>query len=492
MSRSLFAVLDRRFGRRESLLSRRSFLSASAAAGAALLFSARGFARQPDRAGRRVVVVGGGFAGLSCAFELRAAGCDVRVLEAQSRLGGRVVTFDDFIPRRIVEGGAELIGSNHPLWVAYARKFGLSFRDVTEDESLETPIVLGGRRLDQPESARLWEEMDAAIAAATRDAAAVVEDEPWNTPDATALDARSTQQWLETQPISDLGKAGIRAQLVADNGQPLDRQSYLGNLSQIKGGGLEKYWTESEVYRCAEGNQQLARKLAGGLGDDRIERGAAVSSISLRERDCIVTTVGDRTFECDDVVLATPPSTWSKIRFEPALPDDLRPQMGLNVKYLSHVRSRFWEGGPANPTALLDGDIGWLWESTDNQAGPGAAGVTAFSGGPGAAAVMEYAKDARDARYGEAIERVFPGFRDHFISSRFMDWPRDPWTLAGYSFPAPGEITRVGPKLASGVGGRLHIAGEHACYKFVGYMEGALQSGVSVARRVAKRDAAGG
>jgi monoamine oxidase len=34
----------------------------------------------------------------------------------------------------------------------------------------------------------------------------------------------------------------------------------------------------------------------------------------------------------------------------------------------------------------------------------------------------------------------------------------------------------------------MHFAGEHTCYKFVGYMEGALSSGVSVARRIALRD----
>jgi monoamine oxidase len=46
----------------------------------------------------------------------------------------------------------------------------------------------------------------------------------------------------------------------------------------------------------------------------------------------------------------------------------------------------------------------------------------------------------------------------------------------------------VGPILHAGLG-RLHFAGEHACYKFVGYMEGALNSGVSVAKRIAARDA---
>ena len=31
----------------------------------------------------------------------------------------------------------------------------------------------------------------------------------------------------------------------------------------------------------------------------------------------------------------------------------------------------------------------------------------------------------------------------------------------------------------------MQLAGEHTCYKFVGYMEGALSSGVAAAKRVA-------
>ena len=30
--------------------------------------------------------------------------------------------------------------------------------------------------------------------------------------------------------------------------------------------------------------------------------------------------------------------------------------------------------------------------------------------------------------------------------------------------------------------GRMHFAGEHCCYQFVGYMEGALHSGANLAR----------
>jgi hypothetical protein len=68
-----------------------------------------------------------------------------------------------------------------------------------------------------------------------------------------------------------------------------------------------------------------------------------------------------------------------------------------------------------------------------------------------------------------------------------MDWPNDPWTQSGYSFPAPGQVTTVGPIMYKGLG-HLHFAGEHTSYKFVGYMEGALNSGAALAQRLAKRD----
>jgi monoamine oxidase len=86
------------------------------------------------------------------------------------------------------------------------------------------------------------------------------------------------------------------------------------------------------------------------------------------------------------------------------------------------------------------------------------------------------------------LSKRYPNYAEAFVAGRFMDWPAVPWTLASYSFAAPGEVTTMGPILHQGIAGRLHFAGEHACYKFAGYMEGALQSGIAVARRLAVRD----
>ena len=101
-----------------------------------------------------MIVVGAGFSGLAAAFELKSAGYDVLVLEARNRVGGRVITFRDFVPGKHVEGGGELVGSNHPTWVAYADRFKLSFLDVTEEEDFDSPMVFGGKPLRTKRPAR--------------------------------------------------------------------------------------------------------------------------------------------------------------------------------------------------------------------------------------------------------------------------------------------------------------------------------------------------
>ena len=57
--------------------------------------------------GQRVIVIGGGLAGLAAARDLIARGADVQLIEARSRLGGRVwsVTDKDFSDTPLELGG---------------------------------------------------------------------------------------------------------------------------------------------------------------------------------------------------------------------------------------------------------------------------------------------------------------------------------------------------------------------------------------------------
>jgi monoamine oxidase len=495
MARSLYARLARRYRPQVTAVDRREFLKVTLAASAGLFVSSwPAFGRTSPSMprvgrGRRVVVIGAGFAGLACAYELQSAGYKVTVLESRNRVGGRVLSFSDVVSGKNVEGGAELIGSNHPTWVAYAKRFGLSFIDVTESEDLDFPVILGGKRLTGKESEALYEEMEAAYKTITADARPINADEPWLSPNAARLDRRTTADWIRGLNVSPTCRLAITTEFAADNANSTSRQSYLGNLTQIKGGGLEKYWTESEVYRCRGGNQRLARRLATEVGSGDVRLGFVVREVRQAGDTVTVRGANGELLEADDVVLTAPPSTWHNIRFSPGLPRGIKTQMGTAVKYLATVKGRFWKKAGLAPDALTDGMVSMTWDGTDNQGSDATgAALVSFSGGPQAERCRQRWATQKDAAYTEALSQIYPNYGANFERGRFMDWPGDMWTGAGYSFPAPGQITKAGPLLRAGVG-RLHFAGEHTSFKFVGYMEGALNSGVAAAKRIAMRDA---
>jgi monoamine oxidase len=463
---------------------------ALAAAGGILISDTHALARPRGRAaptGKRVVVIGAGLAGLANSYELASAGYDVTVVEARKRVGGRVVTLRDLIPGRTVEGGGEFIGSNHPTWLAYAKRFGLELRDVTHDRLKEPPVMLGGRRLSAVESRKLWLEMERTVQGLNAEAANVNAEEPWKTADARQLDLRTAARWMAGLEVSELTRLGLRAQFYGDAGVHPAWQSYLSLLAHIKGGGLEKFWTDSEVYRCAGGNQQLAEKLAQGVGDGRLLSGRAVVAISEGPNRTLVTLIDGTKLEADDVILAAPPGTWRRIAFDPPLPPQLVPQMATHIKFLAVLKSPIWKSLKVSPESLTDGPVNMTWEGTDGQPTDHGACLTVFAGGQAADAGREWDAKERVEKYLAALELLYPGIRGEFQRHLFLDWPSDPWTRASYSCPAPGEITAIGPLLHQGVG-RLHFAGEHTSYAFGGYMEGALQSGVRVAKKLARRD----
>lgn len=486
MPADLYRRLRARFGDRADGPTRREMLRLTLLGATGLLLSSQ--VARAQRPPGRVLIVGAGFAGLATAHELASIGYDVRVFEARDRIGGRVRSVRNFSPGKVVEAGAELIGSNHPSWAAYKQRFNLRYLDIIDADEDE-PIVLNGKHLKPDEANALYEEMERAYTMLNRDAALVNADEPWTSPHAEQLDAATVADWIERSPLSPRGKQALHAEFMADNGVVTNRQSHLGNLTQIKGGGLESYWTETEVFRCAGGNAQLADRLRHTLLDAHVQLGAAVKQITTAGPAAAVTLADGTRIEGDEVILAVPPSVWAKIVFDPPLDARLTPlpQMGHDIKCLFRVRSRFWKTAGLSPNSLSDGPVNLTWEATNNQGGTEAV-LTAFSGGPSADICRSWSPATRVRRYVETLGLAYKGIEAQVVGPPlFMDWPSDPWTMAAYCFPAPGQVTSQGPVLRAPLG-RLHFAGEHTNYAFIGYMEGALGSGIAVAKRLAQRD----
>lgn len=437
--------------------------------------------------GSSVIVIGAGFAGLTAAYELAAKGFDVTVVEARNRVSGRVQSTSEFVDGKNVEFGGELIGSNHHSWIHYASLFGLEFIDVTEDEELDAPIVVDGRLLTSEESAALWEELETSLSAMNADAEKVQDaTQPWLTDDVRSADSMSVADWIAKQPVSDLCKKAMGFMLTNDNAVDVDKQSYLGMLAAIKGGEGEKYWTDSEVYRCKGGNQQLATALAHHLGK-RINLGLAATAVTVTQSGVTVKCRDGRTIDADEVVLAVPPTVWEKISM--TVGKDYEIQMGKAVKYFSRFDSSFWLDNSLSPFSLGNGAVGWTWDGTDNQGDKPGYCLTSFTGGSKAVEVSAMNEDARKTAYATELEQRYPGYKEGVKEARPMLWTKDPWTMAGYCFPAPGQVTTVARKLYEGQG-RLHFAGEHTSMAFMGYMNGGLESGRRVAKQIVDKYAA--
>jgi len=494
--------------------------------------------------GKKVIVVGAGLAGLCAAYELKGLGYDVEVYEARERVGGRVHSLHDFVTdaqgmkRRAVEGGGELIGSNHPLWCSYKKLFHFRFED-TKDYG-NAPVRVGGRTLTFEESAELTDEMEKYYDELNSAAEKIVDAyEPWTNPDAKDLDKTSLASWLDSLPISrriasnpkkdgklDIVKTardGVAESLTTDNGVSADEQSMLGVLAMIKGGGIDRYWTDTEVYRCDGGNQRLAEKFRDELGHERVHLNTCVTKIS-REANRKVKVELQRTLQkptdersevergeaekigkeghstdstvgpvyADDVILAVPPGVWNRIKSDHTdlqAKLDSAPRMGANVKYLMKFERRFWQDFSSAPTLTDDkGPADLTWETTEALHGPEYT-MVAFSGAEHATEMAEMKSDKdRDAKYLEQLGVVYPGMAGEIKERKFMNWPEEEWTKGSYYFPRTGEVTKWGPFWRSGYAGWLHFAGEHTCYAFMGYMEGALASGFRLARRLGVRD----
>ncbi len=486
MTRSIVSDLANKFVAKDERISRREVLKGMMASAAALMLS-NGFPEKIFAKNEgRIIVVGAGFAGLAAAFELKNAGYDVMLLEARDRVGGRVHTLYDFIPGKTVEAGAELIGANHPTWQAYAKLFKLEMLDRTEYPDSARPTYLKGRLLEPKEAENLWGEVDHFLSLYNKLAEPIDPFQPWKSPNAHALDNKTVDGWIEELDSSDLCKMAIRLSERSDSNDP-GWDSLLARLAEIKGGGVEKYWTETEVYRCKGGNQQLAERLADAIGRERISLETPVRAIKIKDKSATVTLADGKTLEADDVVLAAPPGTWKRISFTPPLPPQLSPQMANQIKFLSAVRTRFWEAEHLSPNALSDGPVAETWDATDRQSGEGHACLTVFAGGNAADEGRAWPADQRMAHYALEIQKIFSNYQHNFLKGIFVDWPSDPWAQAGYSSPAPGQIMTLGPILYEGLG-RLHFAGEHTSFAFGGYMEGGLHSGATLAKRIAKRD----
>lgn len=400
-----------------------------------------------DRAPRRAVVVGAGFAGLAAAERLATAGIEVVVLEARERVGGRVWSAE--LAGGIVERGGELITGGYDETERAAARLGIACAGMG--------INYPDRELHpgpgpDPDSLRSGAGEAAAAAAATPDAPAAVVL-------AGAVDDGAVRDVLAMRLQSAL----------AHPLEALDAR-FLAHLPHLV--------ATAEARRLEGGNQGLAKALADRLPDP-VRTGSAVRGI--RSEGGTVRVVGEGfELEGDACIVAIPLALLSELRFDPPLPDRQAEAIAAiatsrAAKLAVPLRS------PHAPRALMSaGDSFWAWTTPCDGTGGRIANAWA-----GAEPVLErLAVGAGPAGWLARLGRLWPELDPIADDAMLTDWRRDPWARGAYSV-LPGVGDERGAAAGASPAPNLIFAGEHTAEpEWTGTMEGALRSGLRAAREL--------
>jgi monoamine oxidase len=492
--------------------------------------AATGLAAAPRRAravgGPRIVIVGAGLAGLSCAQRLwTGRGLASTIYEGSDVVGGRVRSLRGYFANgEIGELHGEFISSEHRRMLALARTYGLSLKNTNFSLGEDSDTYwFDGARLTQDSLNRAWRE---GLYELFRDAVKKAPGANYlhASPAARAWDHMSVSEWVERfVPGGTSGPLGrlCLADVLSEYGGLADEQSalnliYLLGYDASSGSGYQSPQRpllagSDERWIVLGGNDQIIAGLVGELPKGSIHTGHRLLSIRPAGAGFVCTfQKGAATVDvaADQVVLAIPPTTLRQVDFSRVPLSPLKriqiagSQLGTNVKLLLQVSGRPWQALGYTGSQLTDQAIGGGWDAScfeRGSRGPGAQSLyAAYRGGEAGAdfarryGIVADGGPATSRMVDDALaqlEPIFPGFGAAWAAGSrlayYRDGNLDPFLMGAYAYYRVGQYTRF-----SGVealpAGNLHFAGEHTSTAFQGYMEGAVQSRYRAAAELAR------
>ena len=473
------------------------------AGGAAVAVTALGRLTPAARAASapRIVVVGAGLAGLTCAHRLRQTGYVAQVFEASDRVGGRCWTLRGaFADGQIVEHGGELIDQGHNAVRNLAQELGLRLDNLLRAEVNGTEMLahLDG---DPYTFAEITDDLKGAWKAIHEDVSAASYPTLFDsfTQRGYELDQLSIAEWIDTSVPGGAASRLGRLLDVAYNieyGAETSEQSSL-NLLYLLGyvgpGQFRTFGKSNEKYRVRGGNDQIATRLAAAL-PGQVTTGAEL--VSIRQRSAggydlaFEVSAGRTTVAADVLVLALPFAILrssvdlSRAGLSPRKLLAIRELgMGTNSKLHVQFRTRPWNALRSNGETYSDTGYQNTWEVTRAQ--PGRSGILVdYTGGSVGASFGKGTPEQRAATFLTQLEPVLPGVSREWNGRAAVDfWPGYEWTRGSYSYWKVGQYTAF-----AGIEGRqegnAHFCGEHTSIDFQGYLNGAVETGERAAREV--------
>ena len=425
---------------------------------------------------KTAIVVGGGLAGLTAAYELQSKGWQVTLLEAKSGMGGRSGL-----------ATSEWIGNNktQPVLNQYLERFKVG--TLPAPEFVRTPgYLIDGEYFSatdlatkQPATAEALKRYEKTL----DDLARSIEDplNPAANSTLFALDQMNVSTWLDKLQLPATARQLVNQQIRTRYDEP-------SRLS------LLYFAQQNRVYRNVSDRDLRAARLPGGspvLAQAFVKQLKTIKTSSpvtaiVQDKDGVTVKVGSVGYQADYLVMAVPLRALAKIQMTPGLDNQhLAALKGTNYGWRDQLMLKFkspvWES-----RARMSGEIfsntglGMLWIEP---ALKGGANVVINLSGDNARLLQAFGDKQMVDQVLIRLHAFYPQARGAFTGYEVRLYSTDAGMGGAYLAFGPGQISKYW-RLWERPVQRITFAGEHTDALYPGTLEGALRSGQRAAGQV--------
>lgn len=468
----------------EKGVSRRKFLSGTAAIAAVgatgNALGSKSEKQVGDKKGKTafdydVIVIGGGYAGVTAAREHGKDGYKTLLLEARSRLGGRTFT-STFAGQEIEYGGAWIHWLQPHVW-AEMQRYGLG---VVEDPLTaldRTLVMFNDGRVENVPPQQFEKDVRDAFEKFCHDSYEVFPRpyEPLLKQRAQELDRYSALDRINELEITETQRASLNSFMALYGGGITSEFGLPGVLKLYACGGwnYDSFMDAETHYRIEGGTLGLINAMIEDSGAE-IKMNAPVMRIEQFDGGVRVITEEDEVFTAATVVVTVPLNVYKTIDFYPALTKEKQRfvqegQLSEGAKLYVHVKQNL-----GRVFAFADEEQPLNWVQTHD-----------YSDELGTILSITIARRSTidvndDEEVAREVRKMFPGV--DVISSAAYDWKNDPFSMGAWPAYRVGQLSRLKDLQKSE--GRLIFAGAATANGWHEFIDGAVESGLRAGREV--------
>ena len=472
-------------------LTRRSFLkttsvATSLASISPLTISSIFSASSDDK---RIIVVGAGLAGLSCAYELDQAGFNVILIEARSRPGGRVRTYrDPFADNLYAEMGAEYVDSTDMYVKEYCKKFDLKVLPAKQYDG----VYLRGQRLTMeglrygkdllPFKGTLKGKLFGQEVQYIQKWIDLVNQKGVSYPEVQALDKISVEEMLKKGGApKDIIDLYTYTNATESTTVPSKMSALYMVLANTRTSAFNENTEEGRIFG---GNNQLPKIFAKKLGT-KIKYNRSLQSLVFDSKGVIATIEENgkkTTIKGIKCVLAIPASILRNVNINPGFSIEKinciqNQQYGHAMKIAMQYRRRFWDDkNSIGQRVFTDTSLRRIYHFSIDQPGPRGI-LLSFTSGEDAIKLGRLDENKRVKIAQNTCKNIWPESPQYWEKGITKYWNEDPWVKASYSLAGIGQ--KGFREILAKREGPVFFAGEHTAVQRAS-MNGAIESGLRV------------